>query len=447
MQIGKVSGGALVIPNAVAAVHPTRARYKVLSLLFALAMLTYLDRLCISAAAPAIRSEFGFTPVQMGYIFSAFTLTYALFEIPSGWLGDRFGTRLSLTRIVLWWSAFTIFTGATVGFWSLLIVRLLFGMGEAGAIPNSASTVSRWFPAEQRGRAMGGVCIGHAVGASLTPPLVLLLVGLQGWRWTFVEFGALGFVWCSIWYRWFRDTPEEHPSANADEVRLIRQGSPAPSADSHAIPWRAFLRSKNILFLCLMYFAYGYSLYFYITWLPTYLLEARGLSIASAGFFSALPWVFGGFAFLCGGWITDRLVASGRKRLARCGLGAFGLTMSGLMLIFVALAEDATVAGLLIATALFFQFLTTPAVWATCLDIGQRRSGVVSGTINTFGNLAGTLAPVVFGYILQRYGSWTIPFYVAAGFLAFGVVMWFFIDPERPLEAHVGGGTETAFVE
>lgn len=447
MQIGKVSGGAFVLPNAVAAVHPTRARYKVLSLLFALAMLTYLDRLCISAAAPAITREFGFTPVQMGYIFSAFTLTYALFEIPSGWLGDRFGTRLSLTRIVLWWSAFTILTGATVGFWSLLIVRLLFGMGEAGAIPNSASTVSRWFPAEQRGRAMGGVCIGHAVGASLTPPLVLLLVGLQGWRWTFVEFGALGIVWCLIWYRWFRDTPEEHLSANADEVRLIRQGSPAPSADSHAIPWRAFLRSKNILFLCLMYFAYGYSLYFYITWLPTYLLNALGFSIAYTGFFAALPWVFGGFAFVCGGWITDALAARGRRRLARAGLGAFGLGMSALTFVLVATVGNPVVAALLVALALYFQFLTTPAVWATCLDIGRSRSGVVSGTINTFGNLAGTLAPVVFGYILQRYGSWTPGFYVAACFLAFGALMWFFIDPERPLEAQGVGKTETAFVE
>jgi nitrate/nitrite transporter NarK len=183
-----------------------------------------------------------------------------------------------------------------------------------------------------------------------------------------------------------------------------------------------------------MYFAYGYSLYFYITWLPTYLLKARAFNTASAGFFSALPWLFGAFAFLCGGWISDRLVLKGHRRLARSGLGAFGLTMSALMLVFVARAENRVVAALLISVALYFQFLTTPAVWATCLDIGRHRAGVVTGTTNMFGNLAGTLAPIVFGYVLQRWGSWTLPFYVAAAFLAVGVVMWMFIDPRKPLE-------------
>ncbi len=433
MQVSKAANDAFVL-QGVSALSPTRARYKVLSLLFVLASLTYLDRLCISAAAPAIIQEFNFTPVQMGYIFSAFTFAYALFEIPSGWLGDRFGTRQALTRIVLWWSAFTMLTGATVGFASLFIVRLLFGAGEAGAIPNSASTVARWFPTAQRGRAMGGVCIGHAIGAALTPPIVFILVEWQGWRLTFVEFGALGFIWCLGWYWWFRDTPEQHPSANDAEVNLIRSGLPVQPTLSHSIPWRAFLRSKNIFFLCAMYFAYGYSLYFYITWLPTYLLKARGFTTASAGLFSALPWVCGAVAFLCGGWLTDRLVVAGHRKLARCGLGAFGLSMSALMLVFVALAENNVVAASLIAAALFFQFLTTPAVWATCLDIGRGRSGVLTGTVNTFGNLAGTIAPIAFGYILQKWGSWTIPFYLAAGFLVIGVVMWLFIDPEQPLE-------------
>lgn len=433
MQVSTARNEGVVL-TSVAASRPTRARYKVLSLLFALATLTYLDRLCISVAAPAIIQEFQFTPVQMGYIFSAFTFAYALFEIPSGWFGDYFGTRKALTRIVLWWSVFTMLTAATVGFVSLFIVRLLFGAGEAGAIPNSASTIARWFPASQRGRAMGGVCIGHALGAAATPPIIFLLIEWQGWRWPFVEFGALGILWCLVWYWWFRDTPDEHAAVNPAEVKLIREGLPVQTAHAHKIPWRAFSRSKNIFFLCAMYFAYGYSLYFYITWLPTYLLKARGFTTASAGFFSALPWVFGGAAFLCGGWLTDWMVTRGHKRLARVGLGAFGLTASGLMLILVARAENNVVAALLIAVALFFQFLTTPAVWATCMDIGGRSSGVVSGTINTFGNLAGTIAPIVFGYVLQVWGSWTIPFYVAAGFLAVGVVMWLFIDPRRPLD-------------
>jgi ACS family glucarate transporter-like MFS transporter len=406
----------------------------VLGLLVALAALTYLDRLCISVAGPTIMQEFNFSPVQMGYIFSAFTFTYALFEVPSGWFGDRFGTRRALTRIVLWWSAFTMLTAATFGFTSLFIVRMLFGAGEAGAIPNSASTVSRWFPAAQRGRAMGAVCIGHALGATATPFIVFRLIEWQGWRLPFVEFGLLGTVWCFIWYKWFRDTPEQHPAVNEAEVEIVRDDLPIAPARSHKIPWRVFLRSKNIRFLCAMYFCYGYGLYFYITWLPTYLVKARGFDKDWASIFSSLPWLCGAAAFLCGGWLTDTLVRRGRHRLARCGIGAFGLTMSALMLVFVGLAQDRFVAATLISVALFFQFLTTPAVWATCMDIGRSRSGLVSGTTNTFGNLAGALAGIVFGYVVEWTGSWTLPFYITAAVMACGIFMWLFIDPRRPLE-------------
>src|SRR5829696_7075207 len=186
MQISGTPGETLSLPT-VAAIPATKTRFRVLSLLIVLASLTYIDRLCISVAAPAIIDEFKFSPLQMGYIFSAFTFAYAVFEIPSGWFGDYFGTRKALTRIVLWWSAFTMLTAAAFGFYSLLVIRLLFGAGEAGAIPNSASTVSRWFPAAQRGRAMGAVCIGHALGATATPFIVFYLIDLQGWRLPFVE--------------------------------------------------------------------------------------------------------------------------------------------------------------------------------------------------------------------------------------------------------------------
>ncbi|MGH9942354.1 MAG: MFS transporter [Pyrinomonadaceae bacterium] len=444
MQMNPPATDALATGLAAPA-QASGVRYKVLAFLFALAALTYLDRLAISAAAPSIMQEFQLSPVQMGYIFSAFTLTYALFEIPTGWMGDRFGTRKTLTRIVLWWSAFTALTSAAIGFWSLFAMRLMFGMGEAGAIPNSACTVSRWFPASQRGRAMGGVCIGHALGAALTPPIVFLLIQRQGWRLTFIEFGALGIVWCLAWYWWFRDSPEEHPAVNPAEVKLICAGEEKRPDRSHAIPWRAFLRNRNIFFLCAMYFAYGYSLYFYITWLPTYLIQARGFTMTSAGLFAALPWVFGAVAFLCGGTLTDWLVTrTGNKKIARCGVGAFGLTASAVMLVLVGLTENAVAAALFIALALFFQFLTTPSVWATCMDIGGHRAGVVSGTTNTFGNLAGTLAPIVFGYILQELNSWTLGFYVAAGFLLIGVVMWLFIDPRQPLDEGVATAAHAA---
>ncbi|HZS04335.1 MAG TPA: MFS transporter [Blastocatellia bacterium] len=405
-------------------------------MLVILASLTYLDRLCISAAAPSITQEFGFSPSQMGYIFSAFTLAYAVFEIPSGWLGDRYGTRKTLTRIVLWWSAFTVLTSATRGFASLLTVRFLFGAGEAGAVPNSAGTVSRWFPLSQQGRAMGVVCIGHAIGAAATPPLVFWLISFQGWRLPFIEFGLLGAVWCAVWYWWFRDQPKEHPEVNAAELGLIYsgQGEGSQHSHSHSVPWKTLVKSGNLFFVCAMYFAYGYNLYFYITWLPTYLLKARHFATDYAGYFSALPWLFGIIAFIIGGWATDWIATrTGNRKLARCGIGVFGLASSALVMASVPRTENNTAAAVLIAFGLFFQFLTAPSCWAACLDIGRRHAGVVTGAMNTAGNLAGTLAPIAFGYILEKLGSWTISFYVSAGILAVGVVMWLFVDPRRPI--------------
>jgi MFS family permease len=420
--------------QSVQAVSPTHARRTVLWLIFTLAVITYLDRLCISAAAPAIAREFNFSPSQMGYIFSAFTLAYALFEIPSGWLGDRFGARLALTRIVLWWSAFTALTGAATGFWSLMTVRFLFGAGEAGAFPNIARSVSRWFPAAEQGRGLSVAFIGLAAGSAATAPLVFTLVDWQGWRWTFVEFGALGVLWSLAWHRWFRDRPEEQTGVNEAELRLIRADHVDESTLGHArtVPWAALMGSANLALICGMYFAYGYGLYFYITWLPTYLLRARGFTTDYAKWFSALPWVLSAAAFWFGGWLTDWLVRrTGSLKLGRCGVGAVGYGASALALLAVAQVEDRVLAALLLAAALCFQTVTISAAWAVCLDVGRRHAGVVTGFMNTAGNLGGALAPLVVGYGVERWRSWALPFYVMAGVFVFGIAMWLSVDPQR----------------
>ncbi|MBI1762076.1 MAG: MFS transporter [Acidobacteria bacterium] len=305
---------------------PTHTRQRVLWLLYALAVITYLDRVCIAAAAPAITAEFGFTPTQMGYVFSAFTVAYAAFEIPSGWLGDRYGTRLALTRIVLWWSLFTALTGAVFGFWSLFAIRFLFGAGEAGAFPNIARSVADWLPQAEQGRGMSMSFRGLATGAALSAPLVLTLQKWQGWRWTFVEFGLLGAAWAVVWYRWFRNKPEEHPAVNAAEVALIRGGATdaKTTPQAHHVPWRALFTSRNMATICGMYFAYAYSLYFYLTWLPTYLIKARGFPADNAKWYAALPWVLSIGTFWFGGWLTDRLARTHGLKIARCGVGACG---------------------------------------------------------------------------------------------------------------------------
>jgi MFS transporter, ACS family, glucarate transporter len=413
---------------------PTRARRKVLGLIFTLVVITYLDRLCISAAAPTIIREFQLSPSQMGYVFSAFALAYALFEVPSGWLADYIGARKALARIVLCWSAFTILTGATAGFASLLVVRFLFGAAEAGAFPSIAHCVSRWFSSSERGRALSVAFLGIAAGSAVTTPLVFNLIAWHGWRLTFVEFGVIGAVWCVIWYRWFRDRPEEHAAVNAAELELIRSDQAEASQLGHTghTPWATLLRSSNLVFICGMYFASGYALYFYITWLPTYLLKARGFSIAYAGFFSALPWVLSAGSYWLGGWLTDWLARrTGSLKLSRCGIGGFGYLVSGLVLVAVARIEDRVLAASLIAVAAFFQMLTISAAWSVCLDVGRRNAGTVTGFMNMFGNIGGTIAPLVVGYAVERWGSWEIPFYVTASLFGFGVIMWSLIDPDR----------------
>jgi MFS family permease len=413
--------------------QPTQARRSLLLLIFALAVITYLDRLCISAAMPRMAAEFGLTPDQKGWIFSAFTFAYAAFEIPSGWLGDRFGARMALTRIVLWWSAFTILTGAAFGFWSLLVVRFLFGAGEAGAFPNIARAVSRWFPDREQGRAMSVSLVGLAAGSAMTAPVVMTLLQRQSWRWVFVEFGIIGALWLAAWRRWFRDLPEDHPAVNKAELKLIRSGRNDEEIEkSQPVPWKTLLTSSNMAFICLMYFAYGYGLYFYITWLRTYLLEARGFSVASTKWLAAAPWVVSALAFWIGGWTTDWLDRrTGNLKLARCGIGAFGYAASAVTLFAVARVEDNRAAALLLALALAFQAFTISSAWAVCLDVGRKYAGIVTGCMNTVGNIGGTIAPLVVGYAVKNGGSWTLPFYIMAAVFVFGMAMWLLVDPRK----------------
>src|SRR5262249_31944728 len=239
----------------------TRARGRVLAFAFLLAVVTYLDRICISAAAPFIMEDLHLSLLQMGVVFSAFTLAYSVFEIPSGWLGDVKGPRRVLTRIVLWWSAFTMLTGAARGLNSLVAIRFLFGAGEAGAFPNVARSFSRWFPVRERGRANGVMFLGSRLGGMLSAPLALLLVTRVGWRLSFVCFGTIGIAWAAAWYAWYRDRPEEHPGVDAEELAWIRQDRGRDDAPAlhdggrgTGTPWRALLTSRNLYAICAMYF-------------------------------------------------------------------------------------------------------------------------------------------------------------------------------------------------
>jgi sugar phosphate permease len=424
---------AVVEPAATGQPAGTRVRFGVRRMAFWLAVVTYLDRVCIATAAPFIMADLGLTLVEMGFVFSAFTLAYSLFEVPSGWLGDRLGPRRVLTRIVLWWSAFTMLTGAAQGLRSLVVIRFLFGAGEAGAFPNAVRSFATWFPARERGMANGVLFFGSRLGGALTAPLALVLVRSWGWRRAFVAFGAIGVVWALAWYRWYRDRPADHPDVDAAEVAWIQQDDTRgrDPAAAGPTPWARLLASPNLYAICAMYFAFGYGLYFYFTWLPTYLVSELGFSAVAGGAFSSLPFVLAGAANLAGGWTTDRLARTAGLRHARSSLGAASFFASAVLTLAAVLAGPPVAKALLLAFALASADFALGACWAVCLDVGATHAGVVTGFMNTFGNLGGLVGPLVVGYMVERWASWTYPFYITAAVYVLGAIAWLAVDPHR----------------
>ena len=403
-----------------------RTRFTLLRLTFALSIITYIDRVCVSTAAPDIRETLGLTPGQMGWVFSAFTIAYAVFEIPSGWLGDTLGPRKVLTRIVLWWSAFTVATGAVWNYLSLLAARFLFGAGEAGAFPNMSRSLSRWFPLRERGKAHGFIFMGSRLGGAITPLLVGPIIAFAGWRQAFWTFGLLGVVWCVFWLRWFRDDPSQHPDMTPEELRIIREGGPEPTGRFTLEK----LLNANLLWVCLMYFCFGYCLYFYLTWLPTYLKDARGFSSTRMNAVHTVVLLSAAVASILGGYLTDSLTKRYGLRVGRA-IGAVALPFSGLALAIAALTDNAMVAaGAMVVAASAGDLCLSPS-WAICHDIGGDASGTVTAIMNTFGNVGGALSPVVVGYAVEWWGSWAIPLLIAAGVAALGGGFTLLIDTSR----------------
>ncbi len=413
--------------------NPRRARRVLLRFTFALSLITFLDRVAIGAAAPAIRDELHLSAVQLGWVFSAFTLAYAVFEMPTGWLGDVFGPRKVLTRIVLWWSAFTALTGVAWSFPSLAATRFLFGAGEAGAYPNISRSFSRWFPVRERGVAHGVVFMGSRVGGAIAPPLIVLVMGWFGWRAAFWGCGVVGLVWCVLWWRWFRDDPADHPSVTPEELRDIKAGLDVARV---SVRWRNLL-SVNLLMLCLMYFCVIYGLYFYLTWLPTYFQNARGFTLEQAAWLSGMVLLTGGVATVAGGWLTDRLVGRFGLKVGR-SVPAVALPLSGLLLIAAALTPGAMTAAVLFAAAAGAADLCLSPAWAVCHDIGGDAAGTVTGCMNTFGNLGGALSPLVVGYALDWWGGWQTPLLVGGGVYIVGGLLMLLVNPRRPLVAGSG---------
>jgi MFS transporter, ACS family, glucarate transporter len=418
---------------------PTHARYWVVVFAVALAILSYIDRVLMSQAMPGpkgVAADLGLQSWQRGYIFGAFAIAYALFEMPGGWMGDWLGPRRVLLRVVIWWSCFTALTGAAWSFSSLVIIQFLFGAGEAGCFPNLTKAFSAWLQTHERVKMQGVMWMAARWAGAITPILVVQVLKLVSWHIAFPLFGSLGVIWAVLFFRWFRDKPTEHKSVNAAELALLA-GNEDLSGGHADVPWRKLISSRTVWLLWAQYFCLSYPWYFYITWLPQFLrTRYPELSDDQRAVLAFVPLFFGGLGSLVCGLLTPRVVQLlGSITQARRVLAVTGFFGAALMLcISVQMKHPLTMIAFLGLTS-FCNDLVMPGAWATCMDVGGKYAGTLSGSMNMMGNLAGFVAPVVGGYILQAMGGkYEVFLYSMAAMYLAGTLCWPFINPTKPLE-------------
>jgi MFS transporter, ACS family, glucarate transporter len=416
-------------------IRPTRIRYIVLALTISAYMITYIDRVVISSAVPSIQKEFGFSIVTMGWILSSFQWAYALFQIPGGWLGDRIGPRRAMTLIVSWWS---LFTCATVLAWSaasMALIRFLFGMGEAGSFPIATRSLSCWMLPTERGFAQGATHAGSRLGGAITPALVVLIIARYGWRTAFICCGSLGLIWAAAWYWYYRDTPDEHPSTNAEERELIRSSLELARGckGTQTVPWKHILASRQIWILCAMYFCYAYNLSVYLVWFPKYLNDHRGFNLHQMGYYASLLLLSATVGDVFGGWISDLWARrSFDLRTARRLVGAGGFLLSALSMIPASLTSDPLTSVWFSCLAIFGLESTVGVSWAITLDIGADSAGSVSAVMNTCGNIGGAIGSALSAYLVVYLG-WKAPFLVMAGLSFLAAVLYLQINASQRL--------------
>ena len=421
---------------------PSRGRWYVLLLISVMYLITYLDRVNISTAAPQITKEFGFDKVTMGVIFSAFVWAYALFQVPGGWLSDRFGARKVLTGVVAYWSIMTAATALAFSSGSFIAIRFLFGIGEAGAFPGATRAMQLWYPRRERGLVQGVTHSASRLGAAIAPPIVVLLMTTLGWRSVFYICGAVGLLWSLWWSLSYRNLPEEHSLVNKAELETIRgRGlggaiNPPPIEKQTNVPWSTLLGSGNMWAIMFAYFTYVYCLWIFLSWLPSYLIEVRHFTLIKVGIFASLPLWAGVVGDTLGGLATDWLLKiTGSAKIGRRVVAIVGLLGCAVCIVPAALTEDAYVAVACLTAAMFFLEFTIGPSWAVPMDTGGKYSGTVSGMMNMAGNFGGALSPIVFGFLAEG-GNWQAPFIVAAALLVIGSAVWaFWLDPDRQILA------------
>ncbi|GIW90377.1 MAG: MFS transporter [Pirellulaceae bacterium] len=430
--------------------RPSRARWVVLGWLCSLSFLLYVDRVCIGQAEQAIREELQLTKAQMSWVFGAFTLAYGLFEVPTGHWGDRFGSRRVLVRIVLWWTAFTALTGAAFNWITLVAVRFLFGAGEAGAFPNTARVVTRWFAPAERGFVRGAVMTMSFLGAAVAPVLAALLIELVGWRATFVVFGTAGVFWAWGFYQWFRDDPADHPSVNTAELAHIR--GPFEDAEKagdrtaghvprQSLSWKRVLLSSNTWLMGGVMTVFSVEFYTIFQWFPTYVKETRMAGELLSGAYTGVVMAAGAAGCLLGGLFVDwvnRRTAERNWTRRLCGAVPLGLAALATAGLSQARTDLQTVACC--AAALFFTEFAVPNWWTIVAEISGRHGAALWGLMNSMGALGVILVTLAVGYYVDHYAPrlgvipvWQNVFQGVCIALALGMMMNLSVCATRPI--------------
>jgi len=409
-----------------------KKRTLILAMLVLLGVVTFLDRINISVAGSDIMRDLNISPDQWGWILSAFILSYGLMQIPMGAWGDKRGHRSVLTLIVLWWSAFTIFTGMAQGFIGLLLVRLMFGVGEAGSSPCSTGVISRWIPKNQVGKAQGFIWAATRMGGALTPFVVIPIVTHMGWRTAFFILGAVGVVWALVWLLFYRNHPSQMRGISREEM----EEAPVMKAqvtEKLRIPWRQFFSSKQFWLILSMYFFYAFGSWFFFSWFPTFMELGRGFEKSQLTYAIAVPFVLSMVGNISGGYITDRLTAKYGLKVGRKAVGSAALVISAVCMFLAAFIPGKMQVFVFLSLCFGIIDLMLPSAWALCIDLGKKYAGALSGAMNTAGNLGGFVCATIFGYLVSASGNYNLPLYLIAAMLIISAILFFFIDPTQTI--------------
>ncbi len=410
-------------------------RFVLVASTFLLAVLLYVDRVCISAAKGPVTKDLGLSDQQFGWVLSAFALGYALLQTPTGALSDRLGPRWVLTAVVTLWSLFTGLTAAAWNFASMLVIRFLFGAGEAGAFPGMARAIFAWLPMKERGVATGVNFAGGRLGAAFALPVVAAMIERLGWKQSFVILMLIGFGWAGAWCLWFRDDPATHPRISAAEREYILTLRQSDSSGVARLPFPVMLQSGNMWLAMSQYFCSNFTFFFCLSWLFPYLKQKFNLGSVEAGWYSSAPFVAGALGNIAAGALVDWIYRRGRWKLSRQAPALAGFALAAAGLVMSVRMDTAAQAVLWLSLAIFGADMTLAPSWAFCTDIGRKDAGAVSGTMNMAGNIGSFVTSLAFPYLLRWTGGASMFFYVAAILNILAMGLWLFVHPEKALRS------------